>query len=304
MAVKHFKTISEFHRFRELPAPQHPLISVIDAGIVKHLHIDEPVGLVFDFYTIAVKRTSNVKVHYGQQPFDFNEGVLSFSAPNQVITIGLVNKKKQIEQSGWVVLIHPDFLWSTPLAKTIKRYDFWDYSLHESLFLSEREEAVMDNLIRSIDLECHSNIDKFSKSIIASHLEAMLNYADRFYHRQFITREKANHQILERLEELLNHYFGDDELISKGLPTVGYLAQSLNLSPKYLSSVLKALTGQSAQQHIHEKLIERAKEKLSTTNLSVSEIAYQLGFEHLQSFSKLFKTKTRQSPLTFRASFN
>jgi len=147
-------------------------------------------------------------------------------------------------------------------------------------------------------------LDRFSKNIIISHIETLLNYADRFYHRQFITREKANHQVLERLEKLLDDYFNSDDLATKGLPTVAYIAQTLNLSPKYLSSLLKVLTGQNTQQHIHEKLIEKAKEKLSTSELSVSEIAYELGFEHLQSFSKLFKNKTNMSPLEFRASFN
>ncbi len=304
MALKHFKTISEFYKFRELPAPQHPLISVIDVGNVKHLHADEPLGLVFEFYGIAVKRTSNLRVQYGQQLFDFNEGIMSFMAPNQVTAISVKDAGKEIKQSGWVLYIHPDFLWNTPLAKTIKQYDFWDYSLHEALFLSEKEEAIIEVIIQNIRQEYYSNIDKFSKSIIISHIEALLNYADRFYHRQFITREKANHQLLERLEKLLTDHFNSDDLISKGLPTVADLALSLNISPKYLSSLLKVLTGQNTQQHIHEKLIEKAKEKLSTTDLSISEIAYELGFEHLQSFSKLFKIKTKRSPLEFRASFN
>jgi AraC-like DNA-binding protein len=172
------------------------------------------------------------------------------------------------------------------------------------LFLSEKEEDTLADILQHIRQECQQNIDTFSKGIIVSHIETLLRYADRFYHRQFITREKDNHQILERVEHLLNDYFNNDNLISKGLPTVAYIAQALNLSPKYLSSLLKVLTGQNTQQHIHEKLIEKAKEKLSTTSLSVSEIAYELGFEHLQSFSKLFKTKTKQSPLAFRASFN
>jgi len=302
--MRHFKTISEFHEFRNLPKPQHPLISVIDVGTVTHLNDDEPINLILDFYAISVKRMRNVKVKYGQHPFDFNEGIMSFMSPNQVFSIAVDNKDEEVEKSGWVIYIHPDFIWNTPLAKIIKQYDFWDYSLNEALFLSEKEEVIILAIIQNIRQEYHSNIDKFSKSIIISHIEALLNYADRYYHRQFITREKANHNILERLEKLLTDHFNSDDLISKGLPTVGYLAQSLNISPKYLSSMLKVLTGQNTQQHIHEKLIEKAKEKLSTTDLSISEIAYELGFEHLQSFSKLFKIKTKQSPLEFRASFN
>ncbi len=304
MTIKHFKTISEFHQFRELPAPAHPLISVIDLEKVKHLHAYEPKNLVLDFYSIAVKRTSNIQMQYGQQPFNFNEGIISFIAPNQVIALSVKDTRKEIKQSGWVIYIHPDFLWNTSLAKTIKQYDFWDYSLHEALCLSEKEETIITAIIQNIRQEYHSNIDKFSKNIIISHIEALLNYSERFYNRQFITREKTNHNILERLEKLLTDYFNDGDLISKGLPTVANLAQSLNLSPKYLSSLLKVLTGQNTQQHIHEKLIEKAKEKLSTTDLSISEIAYDLGFEHLQSFSKLFKIKTKQSPLKFRELFN
>ena len=302
--MKHFKTISEFHQFRELPKPQHPLISVIDVETVTHLHSDEPMNLMLDFYSIAVKRMLNVKVKYGQQPFDFNEGIMSFMLPNQVFSIAIDKKDEEVKKSGWVIYIHPDFLWNTTLAKTIKQYDFWDYSVNEALFLSEKEEAIINNIIQNIQQEYHSNIDKFSKQIIISQIESLLNYAERFYNRQFITREKAHHQILDHLEKLLNDYFNSDDLIKRGLPTVRYVAEQLNVSPKYLSNLLRVLTEQNTQQHIHDKLIEKAKEKLSTTNLSVSEIAYELGFEHLQSFSKLFKTKTKLSPLEFRQSFN
>jgi AraC-like DNA-binding protein len=302
--MRHFKTISEFHEFRDLPKPQHPLISMINVENVKHLHADEPMGLVFDFYSIAIKRTHNAKVKYGQQAFDFNEGIMSFMAPNQVFSIAIDNKNEDLKQSGWVIYIHPDFLWNTSLAKVIKRYDFWSYSLHEALFLSEKEETVINNIVQNIEQEYHGNIDKFSKQIIISQIETLLNYAERFYNRQFITREKSNYELLDRLEKLVGDYFNSDDLISRGLPTVQYIAEQLNLSPKYLSSLLRVQTGQGTQQFIHDKLIEKAKEKLSTTSLSVSEIAYELGFEHLQSFSKLFKTKTDQSPLEFRQSFN
>ena len=302
--MKHIRTISEFHRFINFPAPGHPLISIIDVSDAVHAHDDEPEPLMLDFYCIAVKRMHNVKVKYGQQPFDFNEGVMSFMAPKQVFSVVVDNKDEEIKKSGWAIYIHPDFLWNTPLAKTIMNYDFWDYSFNEALFLSAKEEAVINGIILNMVQECHSNIDKFTKQIIVSQIESLLSYADRFYHRQFITREKANHQVLEGLEELLAAYFNSDDLINKGLPTVQYLAGELHLSPKYLSSLLRTLTGQNTQQHIHDKLIEKAKEKLSTTNLTVSEIAYDLGFKYLQSFSKLFKQKTNLSPLEFRASFN
>jgi len=304
MGTRRFKTISEFHEFRNLQKPRHPLISVVDVGSVSPPENEEPINILLDFYTISVKRMLNVKVKYGQHPLDFNEGIMSFMAPGQVFSIVIDKQDKEVIKSGWVVYIHPDFIWNTALAKTIKHYDFWDYALHENLFLSDIEEANIIAIIRTIEMEYLSNIDKFSKSIIISHLEALLNYADRFYHRQFITREKVNHQIMERLETILSAYFNSDDLILKGLPTVSYVAQSLNISPKYLSSMLKVLTGQNTQQHIHDKLIEKAKERLSGTDLTISEIAHGLGFEHLQSFSKLFKSKTKQSPLLFRQSFN
>ena len=298
--VRHFRTISEFHRFRGLPQPSHPLFSIFNVSEVKRLNEHEPEGLVFHFYGIALKRVHHLRSKYGQQDFDFDSGVMAFSAPNQVFSLSQV-PGKEIEQSGWVLYIHPDFLFNTTLAKTIRQYDFWDYSLTEALFLSEKEEAVLTAIIENILQEYHANIDRFSKSIIISHLETLLNYADRFYHRQFITREKAHHQVLERVDELLEAYFSREH---RGLPTVAYLAGELNLSPKYLGGLLKTLTGLNTQQHIHEKLIEKAKEKLSTTVLSVSEIAYALGFEHLPSFSKLFKQKTHLSPQGYRQSFN
>jgi AraC-like DNA-binding protein len=300
----HIKTISEFHEFRNLPKPQHPLISIVDVETVPHFEDNEPESMMLDFYSIAVKRMHNVKIKYGQKPFDFNEGIMSFMSPKQVFSIAVDNKNKEVKKSGWVIYIHPDFLWNTALAKTINQYDFWDYSLNEALFLSEKEEAAINTIILTIKQEYDSNIDKFSKQIILSQIETLLNYADRFYHRQFITREKANHEILDRLETLLSEYFNSDDINNRGLPTVSYVAENLHLSPKYLGSLLRVLTGQNTQQHIHDKLIEKAKEKLSTTNLTVSEIAYELGFEHLQSFSKLFKTKTKLSPLAFRQSFN
>lgn len=190
------------------------------------------------------------------------------------------------------------------MLKKLSNTIFFNYSINEALFLSEKEEETIDGIIANIQQEYYTSIDKFSKPIIISHIEALLTYSERFYNRQFITREKANHQILGRLEKLLDDYFNDDDLISKGLPSVQYVAQTLNVSPNYLSGLLKALTGLTTQQHIHEKLIAKAKEQLSTTELDVSEIAYQLGFGHLQSFSKFFKSKTKLSPLEFRHSFN
>lgn len=297
------KTINEFHQLRGLSRPSHPLISVVNYADIKHSIENNGTSWMLDFYSISLKRTVNAKLRYGQQQYDFDEGVLFFMAPNQVFSV-YVNVNSKPTHTGWMLLIHPDFLWNSSLAKKIKQYEYFDYSVNEALFLSEKEENVMNGIIQNIEQEYNANIDNFSQNIIVSHIETLLNYAERFYQRQFITRKITNHQILDRLEELLADYFNDEDLITKGLPTVQNIAELLNVSPSYLSGLLKVLTGQTTQQHIHNKLIEKAKEKLSTTNLSISEIAYELGFEHLQSFSKLFKTKTNLSPLEFRQSFN
>lgn len=301
----HYRTISEFCQALQLPKPAHPLISVSKVEATRQMRSGETMTWLYDFYCVAIKRvsgTKDLKMKYGQQPYDFGEGIMSFVSPNQVLSRS-TDKDLEIKQSGWLLLIHPDFLWNTTLANTIKRYEFWDYAANEALFLSEKEEEISVGIIQNIHRECHSNIDQFSKRIIISQLESLFNYAERFYNRQFITREKVNHQVLNRLENVLNDYFSSDKLAISGLPTVNDVAASLHISPKYLSSLLRALSGQNAQQHIHEKLIEKAKERLSTTELSISEIAYELGFEHLQSFSRLFKAKTTFSPLAFRRSF-
>ncbi|MET1055185.1 MAG: helix-turn-helix transcriptional regulator [Pedobacter sp.] len=297
------KSISEYHKLMGLPKPEHPLISVIDIRTVVPPYIDGPVSLIFDFYSVSLKRAFNARYKYGQQTYDFDEGLMFFMAPAQVFGFEF---EKDINQrpEGWMILVHPDFLWNTPLAKTIKEYEYFNYSVHEALYLSDKEETMITGLAMSMEQEYHSAIDKFSQPVIIAQLELLLTYADRFYQRQFITRKINNHAILSRLEELLSAYFKSDAIAKQGLPTVTYIAETLNVSPGYLSSLLKSLTGQTTQQHLHHKLIELAKEKLSTTNLSVSEIAYELGFEHLQSFSKLFKTKTNLSPVEFRQSFN
>lgn len=304
MKILHIHTISEFHRLYKLPPPEHPLISVVDYALVAAAKKNHPAqSTVADYYSISVKRGLSGKMHYGQQQYDFDEGIMYFLAPQQVLYANTASSPNA-RPSGWIMLVHPDFLWNTPLAKSIAQYEFFGYAVHEALFLSDKEEATINNIVENIKREYHSNIDKFSHNIIISQLETLLNYAERFYQRQFITRNKTNHQVLDKLEALLKDHFNNEHLLAAGVPTVQYVAESLNVSPNYLTGLLKTLTGQNTQQHIHNKLIEKAKEKLSTTTLSVSEIAYELGFEHPQSFSKLFKTKTNVSPLDFRRSFN
>lgn len=299
--VRRLKSITEFHRVRGLPPPEHPLISVVDYAFVKLYPENNNINWVLDFYSISLKKNLAVKFRYGQQEYDFDEGVMFFIAPGQVFSIEVPPDGNQ-ERSGWMLLIHPDFFYNTHLAKIIKQYDFFDYAINEALFLSQREETTINRLIDDIRQEYYANIDKFSLQIITSYIEALLNYADRFYHRQFITRKVSNHQVLEKLEQLLDYCFDSENLIMNGIPGVQFISEKLNISPNYLSSLLKTLTGQSTQQHIQKRLVDVAKGKLSTTNLTVNEIAYELGFEHPQSFRKFFKSQTEMSPLEFRQS--
>ena len=195
------KTISEYHRFRELPKPEHPLISVINLESITHLRRAEE-SLVFDFYSIALKRNFNARLKYGQQECDFDEGIMFFMAPGQVFRIE-VEKDTLLRQSGWMLLVHPDFLWNTALAKNIKQYEYFDYAVNEALFLSDKEEATITNIMQDIEQEYRSNIDKFSQNVIIAQIELLLNYSNRFYNRQFITRKKASNDLLVKLEDLL-----------------------------------------------------------------------------------------------------
>ncbi len=297
-----FNTISEFHKMSGLPKPEHPLVSLVDYSLVEYQTKEKEISWVQNFYSVGLKRNIQGKFRYGQQQYDFDEGLMSFVAPGQVVHLTVEQPK--VKPTGILLFIHPEFLWNTPLAKDIKQYEFFGYSVNEALFMSEKEEIIITELMQNIQREYHNNIDKFSHNIIIAQIQLLLNYCERFYQRQFITRKKSSHQVLERLEKILDDWFNSEDLIEKGLPTAQQIAEVLNISPNYLGSLLKALTGQSTQHHIHDKLIEKAKEKLSTTTLSVSEIAYQLGFEHSQSFNKLFKSKTNVSPLEFRHSFN
>jgi AraC-like DNA-binding protein len=299
-----FTRISDFHTISGLPKPEHPLVSLVDYCRVDYQTDESELSWVQHFYSIGLKRCMpHGKFRYGQQQYDFDEGLLSFIAPGQAMTLE-IDKNPGVKPTGWLLLIHPDFIWNTPLAKKIKQYEFFGYAVHEALFLSEKEERIITDILLNIQREYHSNIDRFSQNIIISQIELLLQYSERFYQRQFLTRKKNNHQILERLESMLNNYFSNPQSTDHSLPTAQSIAASLNISPNYLGSLLKTLTGQTTQGHIHNKIIEIAKEKLSTTQLTVSEIAYLLGFEHPQSFSKLFKDKTKLSPLAFRQSFN
>ncbi|GGE99269.1 transcriptional regulator, AraC family [Chishuiella changwenlii] len=294
------KSISQFHKLLSLPEPKHPWVSVINLSESVFIEDDVWKGFVSQYYCVALKREATGKIKYGQQYYDYDKGVLSFTAPNQIQYLDL--ETIDCENKGYLLIFHEDFLLKHRLATKISSFGFFSYAVNEALHLSEDEENNLLEIFNKIDRECE-HIDQYTQEIILSQIELLLNYSKRFYERQFITRKSGNHQILTKFEAFLNSYF-DEDFSDKGLLTVHQIAEAMNLSPNYLSDFLRIHTGQNTQQHIHEKLINKAKEELSTTQFSVSEIAYKLGFEHSQSFSTLFKKKTSLSPLEFRQSFN
>ncbi|AZB23144.1 AraC family transcriptional regulator [Chryseobacterium bernardetii] len=298
-----FNSISDFHAFCNLPKPDHLLISLVDYSKVRYTIDDDELRWIQSFYSIGLKKNVNLKFNYGQEQYDFDSGVLCFVSPQQILSLE-IKQDIEVEPTGFLLLIHPDFLWSTSLTKKIKSYDFFSYRVKEALFLSDREESIIVDIFKNIEREYQSNIDKFTQELIIAQMELLLIYSERFYERQFLTRKKSSHELLHKFEEILSQYFNHGNLLENGIPSVKVLAEQMNISPNYLGSLLRIHTQQSTQQHIQNKLIDMAKERLSTTGLSVSEIAYELGFEHPQSFSKLFKQKTKQSPGEFRKLFN
>jgi len=291
------ESITDLHRVLGLPKPLHPLVSVINLTNVD-CHIDDSLkSMVYNFYSVCTKNDFTGRMKYGQNYYDFDNGIMTFFSPGQVIS----TEGSDIKVNGMWLVFHPDFVRSYPLGKSIKDMGFFSYAVNEALHLSESEESMLNGIMQNIEQEYKQPIDNFSQDVIVAHIELLLSYSNRFYNRQFITRKSVNSDLLVKLDEVLDAYFSNTP---SGLPSVKYIAQALNVSPSYLSDMLRSLTGQNAQQHIHHKLIERAKDVLTTTQLSVSEIAYQLGFEYPQSFSKLFKIKTDVSPLEYRKLFN
>lgn len=303
--MKVINSISEFCRMVSLSEPLHPLVSVVRVADMRFTNNAAWEHFSLNFYCISLKRDVSGKVKYGQQYYDYDKGLMTFIAPKQVQALDAPHEEILGPESGngYALLFHPDFLYKSSLAATIKNYQFFSYAVNEALHLSEKEEKNMVEIFEKIEAE-YQHIDRHTQDIILSQIDLLLNYSNRFYERQFITRKAVNHDVLTRMEMLLNEYFEHEKSLENGLPTVESIAEQLHLSPHYLSDLLRSLTGKSAQQHIQEKVIEKAKEYLTITNLSVAEIAYQLGFEYPQSFNKLFKKKTNVSPLEFRQTFN
>jgi len=293
----HFRSLSVLHEAMGISAPLHPLISIIDYGETRFDPKTFENGTKSDFYKISFKTEFNGKIRYGQGYYDFENGGMSFVSPGQILRMD----NEEADYSGMSLHIHPDFIRPYSLLKKTKDYTFFSYSAAEALYLSEKEKKTISGVFENIKNELNERIDQFSQDVIISQIELLLTYSNRFYNRQFITRKSVNNDLLAKMEDLLNNFFNKEKGI-KGLPTVEYVASQLNLTPRYLSDMLRHHTGQNAQQHIHDKLIEKAKEYLSESQFSVSETAYQLGFEHPQSFSKLFKKKTEITPNEYKQS--
>jgi len=241
-----------------------------------------PVSYVLGFYKISFATKLGGKFRYGQGTYDFDEGSIVFAAPSQIVG----KFETEVGNEGISLFIHPDFLQGYPLAAKIKQFGFFSYATHEALHLSEQERATIRSVFRIIREELNSRIDDFSHEVIIAQIELLMSYAKRFYKRQFLTRQVVNTELLQQMEELLNQYFDDKKAVESGMPTVQYLPDQLNYTPNYLSDMLRSLTGLNAQQHIHQRMIEKSKELLSTTSLTVNEVAYQLGFQYPQSFSR------------------
>ncbi len=292
------KSITQLHRLLEIEKPKHPLVSVIDFSTIKCFEKDLET-VTYHFYCIALKKNFEGMMKYGQQYVDFEEGVMTFFSPHQVVTTEIVD---DLQLEGYWLVIHPDFLKGTAFDHKIKNYPFFSYEVYEALFLSEDEEQSIKDLLLQIRKETQVNIDHFSQEIILSQIELMLNYVSRYYSRQFITRQSSNRDILMKFEKILTETYHQENDFTK--ITVEEIAAQLHLSPNYLSDLLRSISGASTQEHIQRFKLEKAKELLTSTELSVSEIAYCLGYERPQSFNKIFKKYTELSPLEYKKSFN
>lgn len=297
-SMRRFETIHDYTAFNNNET-LHPLVSVVDLSKAAPRSGSR---MYFGFYTIFLKEVKCGDLVYGRHTYDYQEGTLVFLAPGQVAGI---NSSGEIYQpKGYALVFHADLIHGTHLGRHIQDYGFFGYQSNEALHVSERERKIVLDCFSKIQYELEHAIDQHSKKLIVANIELFLEYCSRFYERQFITREKAHQGILERFELLLNDYFETDKPHTIGLPSVGYCAQELNLSPGYFGDLIKKETGTTAQEYIQSKVIDRAKEKIFDASKSVSQIAYELGFKYPQHFTRLFKQKVGQSPNEYRGPVN
>lgn len=300
--MKHFKTLSEYLEYMELPPPEHPMLSVMcstDGTFLPCPRQSSP-PISNDCYTISLKKIIHGDINYGRTKYDFSNGALFFIAPRQVIQW---DSNIVIEQKGFSINFHEDFLKGTELAHQIKKYGFFSYSVNEALHLSPKEEQQIEGIIRNIELEYNNNHDEFSKDIIISQLATLFKYSNRFYERQFINRKELSTDLLEQFNRELDKYFESGQLQEKGIPSIEQIASNLSVSQRYLSDTLKKETGKTTTEHLQLYLIDVAKNILLENNFSISEVAYELGFEYPQYFSRLFKKKEGISPTEYREKY-
>jgi AraC-like DNA-binding protein len=292
------KSISELHQLFALEKPTHPLISIIKEWPQTDFDFSKT-KMVSDLYVLGMK--GNVGTFkYGRNSYDYEEGTLVFMSPNQVASFE--NHDAELDYNGWSIFFHPDLIRKSNLDKEIKEYSFFDYGLNEALHVSDKEKRMLADFVQRIETELQQNIDKHSQELILVNLDSILKYCLRYYDRQFYTRTNLNKDLIDRFEKLLELHFSSDDLKSKGLPTVTQCGEALHMSGSYLSDLLRLETGRSAKDHIHSFIIEKAKTLLLSSNNTVGEVAYDLGFEYPQHFSKLFKSKTGNSPSEYRNS--
>ena len=289
-------TIEDVHNLWNLPQPQHPLITVIREWPAIDFDANQ-LTFTSDLYYINLKGDLSGSFQYGRNSYDYQQGTLIFIGPGQTATFS--RTKDPVKESGWVLMFHPDLIRKSELGKTIKNYSFFRYEVTEALHLSERERNYINVVAENLESEISQNIDKHSQELIVNHLETILKYSSRFYDRQFYTRTNLNKDLVGRFEDYLRDYFSN-KAIDSGLPTIGACGKALNMSGQYLSDLLKLETGKSAKYHIHDFVIDRAKTTLLNSDKPISEIAYDLGFEYPQHFSRLFKVKTGLSPTEYR----
>ncbi|MES2134199.1 MAG: helix-turn-helix transcriptional regulator [Bacteroidota bacterium] len=294
----HLETITEMFKLLPQASVKHPLVAVIDFSKYRE-QIDSGMKMTSGCYCIMLKNHCVNTLKYGQKSIDFQDGSLVCIGPRQAISLDEPSKDKT-EINGWGLFFHPDLIRGTSLAQSIKEYTFFSYETNEALHLSDKEKETLNEIAGKIDLEISENIDQHSQTLIVSNIELLLNYCRRYYDRQFITRKIVNSDLLSKIENVLTHYFQSTNLKEEGLPTVKYLADQVKLSSNYLSDLLKRETGMNAQDRIHYYLIEEAKNLLLSSNKTVSELAYTLGFEYPQYFSRLFKSKTGMTPGEYR----
>ncbi len=294
--IIHIKSISQLHQLLNIEKPLHPLISVVRHTKEMNLNFGNA-RFNSDLYFISLKENIKGSFKYGRNDYDFEEGTLLFVAPGQITG---TNNNMEPDLGGWSIFLHPNLIRKSPLANTISNYHFFNYEIHEALHLSEKEKNNLTECVLKIEQEIHQNIDKHSQELIIHNIEAILKYGLRYYDRQFATRTNQSKDHISKFENFLRHYYNQHQQIESGIPTVDICGKAMNMSGKYLSDLLRAETGKSLLEHIHLFVIDKAKSSLLSSNLSVSEIAYSLGFDYPQHFSKLFKTKTGFSPSEYR----